>query len=341
LFADARVQYLELKRLVSLISGHQLFFRIDGSLATKNQLRAQSEFQRIKGKIAENINRYRWKTAPRAKLAVSLRFFDDEKNKADISKLVKFYLDALKETAFGDDRQVHYLEATVLRAPPRPRSSVVFGEVRRLTDYCRLLDYAAEADTENEEEEENSFPVLFDPSSEYWLVAKRQAEVLSWTKISQYDRPGLREYLLPTMMGRLKSANPLIFDFGTLSTDRGTDRFLRAVNERLIAFRDDESLLSRIFIPIELDVQVGNGYRQLAKDLDNIMLHVCSKIGSVLLSERAYISGYRAYLVNNLSRDSATRIQVQLLPPGAIESYSDRVEKAVEKRLEELKEEEW
>lgn len=338
MLADARVQYLELNRLSSLRSGRRLVLRNGGPLTTKNQLRAQSELQRIKAKIAEDIERYRWKTAPRAKLAVRFLFFGREKNHADISKLVKFYLDALKETAFGDDRQVHYLDASIWRGFPGKDQSMVFGEVRRLTDYCRLLDYVAETDTEDEEEE-NTFPVLFDPSSEYWLVAKRQAEVLSWTTISQYDRPGLREYLLPTMMDRLKGANRLIFDLGTLSTDCGTDRFLNAVNEKLIAFRDDGSLLSRIFIPIELDVQVGNGCLQLAKDLDNIMLHVCSKIGSVLLAERAYISGYRAYLVNNLSRDSATRVQVQLLPPGAIEIYNDRLEKAVEKRLEELKDE--
>jgi Holliday junction resolvase RusA-like endonuclease len=107
MLADARVRYLELNRLVSHRSGHHLFFRIDGSLATKNQLRAQSELQKIKVKIADHFERYRWKTAPRAKLIVSFRFFDNEKNKADISKLVKFYLDALKETAFGDDRQVY------------------------------------------------------------------------------------------------------------------------------------------------------------------------------------------------------------------------------------------
>jgi hypothetical protein len=204
-----------------------------------------------------------------------------------------------------------------------------------------ILDYAAEAETEKEVEGENTFPIFYDLSSNYWRIAKKQAKVLSWTKISPYNRPGHKDYLLPTTMDRLKGATRLIFDFGTLSTDCGTDRFLRAINERLIAFRNDESLLSRIFIPIELDVQVGNGCRHLAKDLDNIMLHVCSKVNSVLLAERAYISGYRAYVVNSLASDSATRIQVQLLPPGAIERYNDRLENAVEKRLEELKDEQW
>ena len=173
------------------------------------------------------------------------------------------------------------------------------------------------------------FRSYFDPRSSYWAVARRQAEVLSWTKISRYDRPGMKEYLLPTTMERLKEAHPLIFDFGTLSTDCGTDKFLRNINDRLTAFRDQESLFSRIFVPIELDVQVGNGCLQLAKDLDNIMLHLCSKIGFVLLAEGAYVSGYRAYLVNNLSRDSTTRIQVQLLPQGAIQNYSRHIEKAV------------
>jgi hypothetical protein len=339
LLADVRVQYLELKRLASLRSGHQLFFRIDGSLATKKQLRAQSDLQQIRKKIVEDINKYKWKPASRAKLAVSFRFFGKEKTHADISKLVKYYLDGLKEIAFGDDRQVHYLEASILRGFPGKDSSVVFGEVRRLIDYSKLLDYAAEADTDVEEDEEHSFPLLLDPRSNYWLIAKRQAKVLSWTKISAYNRPGMKDYMLPTVMDRLKDESSLIFDFGTLSTDCGTDRFLRAVNERLIAFREEGGLLSRIFIPIELDVQVGNGCLHLAKDLDNIMLHVCSKISSVLLAEHAYISGYRAYVVNNLSRDSTTRILVQLLPQGAIENYSHRIEKAVERHLEDLKDE--
>jgi hypothetical protein len=339
LLSDTRVQHLELNRLISVVSGRRLFLRIEGPLTTKNQRRAQSDLQHIKKKILEDIIKYKWKPAPRAKLVVSFRIFGREKNHADVSKLVKFYLDALKKTALGDDRQVRYLEASICRGFPGKDQSMVFGEVRRLTDYCRLLDYAAEAETENEEEEENTLPVLFDPNSEYWPVAKKQAEVLSWTKISQYDRPGMEEYLLPTTMERLQDAHPLIFDFGTLSTDCGTDKFLRTINDRLTAFRDQESLFSRIFVPIELDVQVGNGCLQLAKDLDNIMLHVCSKIRSILLTEYAHISGYRAYVVNNLSRDSATRIQVKLLPPGAIESYNDRTEKAVEKRLEELKDE--
>lgn len=339
MLADARLQYLELNRLSSLRSGRRLFLRFEGPLTTKNQRRAQSELQQIKKKILADIVRYKWKPAPRAKLAVSFRFFGRERNHADVSKLVKFYLDALKETAFGDDRQVYYLEASIWRGFPGKDQSMVFGEVRRLTDYCRFLDYAAEADIDSEEPEENGFPLLLDPRSSCWPVAKRQAEVLSWTKISQYDRPGLREYLLPTMMDRLTGASSLIFDFGGLPKDCGTDKFLRTLNDRLSTFRNKESLLSGIFVPIELDLQVGNGCPQLAKDLDNIMLHVCSKISSVLLAKQAYISGYRAYVVNNLSRDSATRVQMQLLPQGAIENYRHYIEKAVEKRLEELKDE--
>lgn len=339
MLADARVRYLELNRLSSLRSGHRFLLRIEGPLTTKNQLRAQSELQRIKSKIVEDINRHKWKTAPRAKLAVSLRFFDREKNKADISKLVKFYLDALKETVFADDRQVRYLEAAVLRASPGKDSSVVFGEVRRLADYCRILDYAAEVDIDAEKDEENSFPFLFDLRSKYWSVAKRQAEVLSWTKISPYNRPGMKDYLLPTTMARLSDANPLIFDFGTLPTDCGTDRFLSTINDRLVALRDRRHVLSTIFVPIELDVQISNGCLRLVKDLDNILLHVCSRISSVLLAEHAYISGYRAYVVNNSCQDSATRIQVQLLLQGAIENYGRRIEKAVEKHLDDLKDE--
>jgi hypothetical protein len=320
-------------------SGSRLFVRIEGPLVTKNQLRAQSELQRIRTKLVEDIIKYRWKKAARAKCAVSLHFFDKEKNKADISKLVKFYLDALKDVVFRDDRQVHYLEAAILRTPPGTDSSVIIGEVRRLSDYCRILDYAAEADNDPEEDERDCFPSLYPFDPRNWDVAKRQVEVLSCTQISSYDRPGMKHYLLPTMMERLKNAHPLIFELGNLSTDCGNARFLRSIKDILTAIKDELGLLSRIFVPIELDVQISNGCLQLAKDLDNIMLHVCREIGAALISESAYIGGYRAYVVDNLSRDSTTRVQVQLLPQGAIRHYSRRIEKAVEKYAEDLRDE--
>ena len=160
MLADGRVRYLELNRLrPSLRSGRRLLLRIQGPLATKNQRRAQSELQHTKKKILEAIKTYKWKPSPRAQLAVSFRFFGREKNHADVSKFVKFYLDALKEAAF-DDRQVRYLEASIWRGSPGKDSSVTFGEVRRLTDYCSL-DFAGEADIDSEEHREHSFPLLF------------------------------------------------------------------------------------------------------------------------------------------------------------------------------------
>ena len=335
--SDARVRYLELKRLISSRSGNRLYVHIDGPLITKKQLRAQAELRRIRTKLVQDVIKYRWKKAPRAKCAVSLQFFDSEKNKADISKLVKFYLDAMKEIVFSDDRQVHYLETAILRAPSGKGSSVVLGEVRRLVDYCKVLDYAAEANN-IEDDKRDYFPFLypFDPSN--WDIAKRQAEML-WTQISAYDRPGMKDFLLPTMMERLKNDHPLIFDLGSLSTDCGNATFLRSIKDIVTAIRNDRGLLSRIFVPIELDVQVSNGCLQLAKDLDNIMLHICREIGPVITSESAYISGYRAYVVDNLSGESKTRVQLQLLQQGAIRNYDRRIEKNIEKYVEGLREE--
>jgi hypothetical protein len=64
-----------------------------GPLVTKKGIRAAEVTKQLRETLARDVSIWRWKYAPRAKLAVSFTFHDLEKNHPDVHSLVKFYND--------------------------------------------------------------------------------------------------------------------------------------------------------------------------------------------------------------------------------------------------------
>lgn len=334
---DDKVRLLELRRLMRNFS---FLSQIDGPLATKKGPRANREKERITKLIKESVFRYGWKKSPRAKLAVSFRFFDTEQNKADVTKLVKFYLDLLEGPIFDDDRKVYYLEAATWRVRFRPKQlekSKVIIQVRRLSDYIRLLDYAGEADFDFEEDDEyDRVMPNYSLEPDLWNIAEAQAKALSNLKISIYDRPGLKSHGLQTMMSNLRGLSPFIFDLGGLPQDCGNNQFIKKLQDEITKFKKEMDFFSTIYVPVELDVQVTSSGLKLGKDLDNIMLQVGSAFGKELLNEHAYLSGYRIYVVEDSPTALGNAIRTQLLPKCAIQQHDTHIDKVLEQYEEKL-----
>jgi len=312
---------------------------IDGALTTKKGPRAEHEKERITNLIKENVFSCGWKKLPRAKLAVRFRFFDTEQNKADITRLVKFYLDLLKGSIFDDDRQVYYLEAVTWRVKPSlkgPEKSSVTIQVRRLSDYIRLLDYAGEADSDFEEDDRyNRIVPNYSLEPHLRNIVEAQEKSISNLNISIYDRPGLKSYL-QTMMSYMMGISPFIVDLGALPQDCGTNQFKKILQEKIAKFKKEVDFLSTIYVPIELDVQVTSPGLTLGKDLDNIMLLIGSAFRKELLNKPAYLSGYRIYVVEKSPAESDNTIMAQLLPKGAIQHYDNHFQKVLEQYEEKL-----
>lgn len=325
---DPIVKHLELARLTRT----EFITSLSGRLATKRGVRAKKIIEEVKRKLYSQAKELNWKFAQRAKLAVSLLFFDYEQNKADIHKLVKFYLDALQGPIFRDDRQVYYLDAYLWRIAGSSKESLVFIKVRRLHEFIRLLDYADECDLLAGDDE-------FIPSAYFRKeLEQNQHDRLVNIKIADFSRPGLAEFLQPTVARHYRE-HPLIFDLGELPQKDVRNQFKQTIERTIDAFKFDENPLNPLFVPIELDVQVNQPGLKVAKDLDNIMSHICPAIKNSLLEGESYINGYRIYVVQNLSLSRRSAIQLQLLPMGAISRYHNRLEKGLEVAREQIEDE--
>lgn len=337
---DDKVKLLELSRLMR---GFRFLSTIEGVLTTKRGPRANHEKKRITKLIKESASRYGWKKSPRAKIAVIFRFVDVEQNKADITRLVKFYLDLLKGTVFDDDRQVYFLEAVTWRMQSESKEqekSKVMIEVHHLFDYIRLLDYACEVDLDYEDEDDEycSIKPNFSLEPNHWNISEAQSASLSGLKISIYDRPGFKIPGLQTMMSSLSGSSPFIFDLGGLPQDCGNNQFVKKLQDEMGKFKKEIDLFDTIYVPVDLDVQVSSSGVKLGKDLDNIMLQVGNVFRKELLHKHAYLSGYRIYVVEDELKESGSEIKAQLLPEHAISKFSIHISNKLEKYKESLDE---
>jgi len=304
--------------------------RFNGPLVTKKAIRAQHVVNQLREALIKSISLWRWQYAPRAKLAVSFGFYDLEKNHPDIHNLVKFYMDLLKEMAFKDDRQVYYLEASTLRAKSEQRQSSVFIEIRRLVHYERYEELATDAQTDlaGEDEDWNRFPGLaYVPDPQDWDMAKVQYELLAGTSILVHTRAH-RKFSFPSLMDEMKNEHPFIVDLGHLPITGSTAAFKTRIGIILDDYVKRRSLFNRIHIPIELNAQITKQAIGLSKDLDNLMLIVCSLIRQKLLHPECHINGYRAYVVDDNSLPP--RLIIQLLKPGAIKELQKRLKRGFE-----------
>jgi len=324
-----RVKALEHRRL----SRGSLRSYFSGTLVTKKGLRTKEIEEHFRTRLLNHAAAFQWRCLPRARVAVSLRFFDSEKNHPDIHTLVKLYLDALKGIAFADDRQVHYLEASTWRLPADRPSSVVTA-VWRLVDYRRYVELAYNMDR-NDDDEDTYPPYAYprDNTVQQAMMAK-QYEALSSTRIFPDSQVALK-LGIQSVMDRYRMVHPLIFDLGGLpSVQEGTSTFKGRVANILDKYAAKKRLFSRVFIPVELNAQITRQGIRLVKDLDNMMSLVCPLIREKLLDKQSYINGYRAFVIQD--EKTPPRVDIQLLPPGAIERFAKRLELGLKAHGEDL-----
>ena len=274
---------------------------------------------------------WKWKCAPRAKMAMSFRFFDQEKNHPNVHTLVKFYLDCLKGIVFHDDRQVHYLDVSTHRYRSDEGESALFLDVWRLTDYERVVQLGKQADVSDEDEERYPHHIhQLDP--DIWERAHRQHQALAKSPVLSHNA----KMGLPSLMDLFRDAHPLIFTVGVLPSVASTVAFKDRVRREMERHATEDNLLSHIYIPVELNAQVTKQAFGLTKDLDNVMQTVCPIIAQALMHPKAYISGYRVYVIDDA--DLPPRLTIQLLPNGAVEAYTRQIDARFEAYGEELDE---
>jgi len=324
--AADRVKPLEFRRLATRA---RLRMRVRGPLATKGGLRARRLESLVRQQIVEATQLWRWKCAPRAKMAVSFRFFDQEKNHPDVHSLTKFYLDCLKAIVFRDDRQVHYLDVSTHRFRAEEGESSLFMDVWRLTDYERSVQLGGGAKAPYEDKEH--FPhQIYHLHPDDWEMAVRQHQALAGSPVLSHNKA----FGLPSLMDIFRDAHPMIFDLGGLPTSVGTLAFADRIREAMELHASQRKLLSKIYIPVELNAQVTKQAFGLAKDLDNVMRTVCRTVAQRLLHPTAYISGYRVYVIDDVN--VPPRLSVQILPVGAIETYARQIDARFEAYGEQL-----
>jgi len=325
---ESKIKLLQLrkyKKSFGFISNYE------GPLFTKVGLRAKKEAVKIKSKFQKDADKFHWTPPPRARIAISFKFYCRQQNPPEIYNIVKYYLDLLKGPVFKDDSQVHYLEAYMRRTVSKKTESCLYIKARRLVDYTKILDLCQELDETYEnyyKETVFPFPSLIEKS--LWNVAETQYEILSNSKISKYDRPSLKKYLLPTMMKRFNGIDPLNFDFGPLPQKGESKNFKKNIHILISNFKSKYKLFNTIYSPIELDVQVSQASLKHIKDLDNVATEFCKEFKKQLLHQKVFINGYRIYVVDN----NKSGIQLRLLPPGEVMSYNEILENGLE-RLEE------
>jgi hypothetical protein len=132
------------------------------------------------------------------------------------------------------------------------------------------------------------------------------------------------------MMGRFSVIDPFIFDFGGLPRKGESNVFKQNIAKLVSTFRSSIKLFQKVYVPLEIDVQVTQTGLKLGKDLDNIMIDICSEIQKQLLQDGIHINGYRIYVVDSVGSDIKSGIQLRLLPAGEILAFNNRVERAVD-----------
>ena len=313
-----------------------------GPIFTKGGLKSKASAEKIKSNFQKDADKFHWKAPPKARIAISFNVFCDQKNPPEIYRIIKYYLDLLQGPVFEDDKQVHYLEASIWRSNNVSLKSSIFIKARRLIELYKIWDIYQEADEfPNEHGEDILFPYphLIDPS--LWDIAGKQYGLLKNGKISPYDRPGLKKHISPTMMGRFCEIDPLIFNFGHLPSKNQSKEFQTKVNNFFYEFSNNTSMFKKIYFPIEIDLQVSKAGQQYFSDLDNTVTRICKELKKTILYEKVYINGFRVYVVDEEASGLKADLRLKLLPAGEIQSHNTRMEKTLNDIENKIKDEIW
>jgi Holliday junction resolvase RusA-like endonuclease len=321
--SEKRIKLLQLKKYKTNFG---FLSHYEGPILTKGVSKAQAASVKISSDFQRDAEKFHWTPLPRARIAINFRVFCNQKNPPEIYRIIKYYLDLLKGSVFKDDKQVHYLEASIWRSPRQGSKSSIYIQARKLIDLYKIWDIYQELDQNYDDFDEDvlfPYPYLIDQN--LWDIAESQYKLLKNSTISQYDRPGLR----PTMMGRFCDIDPLIFDIGHLPSKGESKVFQNNIIDIVSEFCAKYSLFQKIYLPIELDIQVTKSSHKHFTDLDNVATKICKEFKKVVLYNKVYINGYRVYIVDEIEKGIKAGVRLKLLPPGEIMSYNERMGNAL------------
>jgi hypothetical protein len=335
---------------------------VEGDLVQKRKLITKRVSKAIKEQFSTERDKYGWKFAPRARIAVAMKFFAGSNQTPALHNLVKYYLDELRSVLFNDDRQVFYLSGECWpkvkqnRELGEERESKVYIDVERLSDYkerlklyfkmirnSELKDHLRWNHRElidRDDDFDYPFPInpaLFPPehreAMRQFAIKEEQSYWLSKSKLQEEDGPVLPEWAkhLPKEFLSLREREHFTVDLGSLPTRDGTQEYKERIRTGLQRFKIKWPVFDPILIPVELDVQVTLRSTKLPKDLDNIMRDIIPIFSEELLGTGAYLHAYRIYVCEPLS-DSVKpdHLRLKLLPMGAVSEYKDVVDKTLD-----------
>jgi len=255
------------------------FSHYEGPIITKGTFKAKRLSETVKSKFEKDAEQFGWEAPPRARIAINFRIFCNEKNPPEIYRIIKYYLDLLNGPVFQDDRQVHYLEAAIWRSFKNGPKSGIYIQARRLIDLFKIWDIYQDIDvnTNDSDYKDVLFPRLHLINKDLWDAAKAQHKILRHSRVSEYDRPGLIKYIGTSMMSRFCGIDPLVFDMGHLPANGETNIFQNNVHNSISNFGSKYPLFRKIYLPIELDIQVTKTSHKHFTDLDNVATKICKE----------------------------------------------------------------
>jgi len=299
-----------------------------GPILTKGGRKSKRLSDKIKSDFQKDADKFNWKAPPKAKIGIKFNIFCGQKNPPEIYRIVKYYLDLLQGPVFKNDKQLHYLEASIWRVQNKDSKSSIYIKARRLTELKKIWDIYQEIYEDSYDyDEEGFFPYTYLIDQTLWDIAEEQYNLLKKNKISPYDRPGLKKYIGPTMMKRFLGIDPLIFDVGHLPSKGESKLFKNKINSVFSDFVAKYSLFNKIYVPIEIDLQITKTGHKHFTDLDNTATSICKEFNKIILYDKVYINGFRIYVVDEIATGIKADVRLKLLPAGEIRSYNERMKK--------------
>jgi hypothetical protein len=312
---------------------------IDGPLFQKGRRGTLRGAERVRAGIKDALTLRKWKFPPRARVAVSFAFVSRGDSAPALHNLVKCYLDLLKGLAFSDDRQVHYLKASIYSGAAEESEPKTYVEVERMTDHVRRLElylkYAGEVEDRLRPKGIIDVSDLITP---YLPVEVRQHGLIERSQITAFDQPTdrYRKYLPPDH--GLFRLNPFSVELGDLPKDGESSAYERRMQDSWEVWKAENRLLTPLVTPVALDVQVTPGAIRLGKDLDNIFRTISRTLGRQVFGPGGHVSAFRIYVTGKLEGETSGNVRVKILPRYAVFDFERTVEEVLERAAEYIEE---
>lgn len=310
-----------------------IYVRLDGPLVKKGH-KGTAAAEGFRKRILEDVSRFGWECPPRAKVTVEFSFFGITPRAPRLHHLVKYYLDLLKGIAFKDDRQVHLLEAHAWQGESEPHVHIKIERLASVHNRLRLAEEFSHQDgLEYEDGDDLPFGCFVSAFAD--KATRAQALLLEASRIHDHESTlRLRSGVKP-MADELRAVDPLTFRMGSLPVQGNSDAYRTMLNAAISDFRMRWEMFETFTTSIELDVRVTSDGLRVAKDLDNVMLDVYPILARYL-GNSGQITGYRAYVAEQLGDDSPGDLWLKVLPSGSIRAFNEKVQRIIDKSADRL-----